>query len=193
MDSAAARLWAVIKDACLYLLALWEQWIIALTGGLIIGGLTLWDRAVGKPLSPETNWLIVAATFIVASFMAWRKEMQAKGAAILEAQTAKNLSDDRTSKDEKLRAISAIVAELDAHRRKNPAPDIYGWLKEWHRIRGSGREKASAVCGSHKADLIFAHQGQYDRNLENWGSDHLDAINEINWLISSLREYTATL
>jgi hypothetical protein len=63
-----------------FLLALWQEWKALLTGGTLIAVIALWQFLGGPPLLSAINWLIVGATFILASFLSWRKQFRSVNA-----------------------------------------------------------------------------------------------------------------
>ena len=64
----------MLRDFLAFVAALWHEWAVLLTGGSIIALLSLWNFAGRKPVPQSANWLIVGITFILASFLAWRKQ-----------------------------------------------------------------------------------------------------------------------
>jgi hypothetical protein len=63
-----------LLDFWRFLLALWREWKVLLTGGGIIALLTAWGFIVHKPVPQEVYWFIVGCTFILAAFRAWQME-----------------------------------------------------------------------------------------------------------------------
>jgi hypothetical protein len=64
----------MLRDFWLFIVALWGEWKVFLTGGSIIAASSLWNLVGWKPLSQKVDWLILGLTFIAACFSAWRKE-----------------------------------------------------------------------------------------------------------------------
>jgi hypothetical protein len=73
----------VLRDFGYFLAALWREWKVFLTGGSIVAAYSFWNLAGWKPLPQNANWLILGATFILASFFAWRREWIESGRDIL--------------------------------------------------------------------------------------------------------------
>jgi hypothetical protein len=68
------EVYKVPRDFAYFLAALWREWKVFLTGGSIVGALSLWNLAGRKPIPQNVNWLILGLTFVLAAFAAWRKE-----------------------------------------------------------------------------------------------------------------------
>jgi hypothetical protein len=66
----------LLKDLLHFAHAFWGAWRVLLTGGSLIALLTLWSLTGQRPIPQNLAWLIVALTFLAASFLAWRKERQ---------------------------------------------------------------------------------------------------------------------
>lgn len=64
----------MLRDFRDFAFAIWGEWQTLLTGGTIIAISGLVQVLTDKPIPKGANWLIVAMTFIVASFFAWRRE-----------------------------------------------------------------------------------------------------------------------
>jgi hypothetical protein len=47
-----------------------------ITGGIIIAGLTIYERFIGRHISTKVFWWGLYAFFVVASFQAWRESIQ---------------------------------------------------------------------------------------------------------------------
>jgi hypothetical protein len=57
-----------------------------LTGGSILAIIALWQMATGKPIPQAVNWLVLGCTFVVAAFLAWRREWIEAGRSFIEAK-----------------------------------------------------------------------------------------------------------
>jgi hypothetical protein len=69
-----------------FLLALWAEWRVLLTGGTIFAAVSVWSLATSKPLPPQIDWLVLEITLILASFLAWRKEWIASNGHALSVE-----------------------------------------------------------------------------------------------------------
>jgi hypothetical protein len=65
-----------LRDLSAYIVALWREWKALLTGGSIIALASLWMYSHSKPIPANVNWLIVGLTLVLASFLAWRKQLR---------------------------------------------------------------------------------------------------------------------
>src|SRR6202171_3180592 len=66
-----------LRDLIRFALALWREWQVLLTGGSIVALLALWAFATGKTMPQNLAWLVIGLTFVMAAFLAWRKEATA--------------------------------------------------------------------------------------------------------------------
>lgn len=71
----------MLRNVGLYLLALWRQWKVLLTGGSIMAVVAIWALFTNRGLPYNLGWLILGLTFIAASFMSWRREYERANAA----------------------------------------------------------------------------------------------------------------
>lgn len=69
-----------------YVVALWRQWKVFLTGGTIIALAALYALTTGRSIAQPWGWGIVVTTFFLASFAAWRKEREAAIAVQTESK-----------------------------------------------------------------------------------------------------------
>ena len=61
------EIWEFVKSVA----SNWGSW---LTGGVIIAAIWVYEHFKGESLPWRLVWLVVAFTFIVATFMAWREQ-----------------------------------------------------------------------------------------------------------------------
>ena len=89
----------MLRDFWPFLVALWHEWKVLLTGGSIVAVFTLWNLAGKKPLPQSVNWLIVGITLILAAFFAWRRAWIDAGRNIVTLRPAEltKLARNRTS------------------------------------------------------------------------------------------------
>ncbi len=78
----------MLRDFSRFVLALWREWRSLLTGGTVIATLYIWNSVSVKPLPQSINWLVVGLTFIMAAFMAWRKEWMSAGSGFVDIDLA---------------------------------------------------------------------------------------------------------
>src|SRR5216683_56647 len=64
----------MVRDFGRYLAALMRHWSGWLTGGVLIAGLTIYERVSGKTV--PSSWFIGFAmvSFVLASFLVWREQ-----------------------------------------------------------------------------------------------------------------------
>lgn len=79
---------------------------------------SLWALSTGKPLPYNLGWLIIGLTFVLASFMAWRRERQ-----YVCAKSQKTEADLR-QRDQIIQTLNAQLAQkpqISAHELANQA------------------------------------------------------------------------
>ena len=64
----------MFRDFGSFIAALWREWVVLVTGGIIGVGLVLLGFLVGKPLPQRFGWLFLGLTLILAAFLAWRRQ-----------------------------------------------------------------------------------------------------------------------
>ena len=63
-----------MRDFVAFLLALWKEWKVLLTGGSLIAIREIATQVFHKPVPPSITWLIFSLTLIIAAFLSWQKQ-----------------------------------------------------------------------------------------------------------------------
>jgi hypothetical protein len=64
----------MIRDFLSFVLALWREWKVLLTGGTVFAVLTVLHLVGVKPLSKKDDRIILGLTLFLAAFSAWRRQ-----------------------------------------------------------------------------------------------------------------------
>jgi hypothetical protein len=113
---------SVLQDFWSFAIALWREWKVLLTGGSIIAVLAIWGFAGGKTLPTNLGWLTLGVTFILASFLAWRKEYHQRR----DAATKRIFTDLRV---DQLMSFLGGRTHIEANRLMAP------YLEKWMRVQ----------------------------------------------------------
>jgi hypothetical protein len=68
-----------LREFASFLLALWREGKALVMGGSLFAVIAIWGFATGKALPLNLGYLALAATFLWAGFLAWRKEVKEVG------------------------------------------------------------------------------------------------------------------
>jgi hypothetical protein len=74
----------MLRDFLQFLNALWQQWLVLLTGGGLWALVTLAERATGKTVPLNLSRGILALTIVLAVFRLWHKERVANQSESLD-------------------------------------------------------------------------------------------------------------
>lgn len=104
-----------------FIMAVAYHWSSLVTGGLIIGILSIW-QGTGHPVPHSVYWVIAVISLFVAFFKAWRDERSAKEAILSQVQPAPAIISQpkiewRELYDEKKRLEKKLETEI---RRLEP-------------------------------------------------------------------------
>jgi hypothetical protein len=142
-----------VSDFFRFLRALWPEWIVLLTGGTIFAALSIWGLVGKNAISKPLSWGVVAATFVMACFRAWRTADRAR------AERAERVFiDSPKAVVEALAKHTSVVAE-------HLSNDYVGqWIKvgpaEVHNVRrlGSGRIQVFLTSGEIEYSAFFSRR-----------------------------------
>jgi hypothetical protein len=104
----------LLKSVGRYVLALWAQWKVLLTGSSIIALAAIWALLTGRALPNTVGWLIVGITFIAASFLAWRREYEQARAV----QTTRSPREERQARIARWRRM-VMETHIAMQRQRN--------------------------------------------------------------------------
>jgi hypothetical protein len=60
----------------LYVKTLWHQWKVFLTGGSLMAATVIYSFATAQAVSRPWGWGLIAGTFVLASYGAWKQEYE---------------------------------------------------------------------------------------------------------------------
>jgi len=88
----------MFRDFLSFIVALWREWKVLLTGGTIFAVLALWNFFGRKPLPQSIGWFIAGFTLILAAFFAWRRQwvIADQNFLALPLETLTQLAQNRT-------------------------------------------------------------------------------------------------
>lgn len=64
----------MFRDFFSFVIALWREWRVLLTGGSIFAALSALHLLGARPLPKKDDWLILGLTLFLAVFFAWRRQ-----------------------------------------------------------------------------------------------------------------------
>jgi hypothetical protein len=98
-----------------FLVSIWAEWKVLLTGGSILAILSLVGLATGKTAPRNVNWAVLGATLILAAFAAWRKEW---------IQNSRGFIDVKI--DEITKSVRGVT---DVYARIKRKPFLHKWVR----------------------------------------------------------------
>lgn len=146
----------MLRDFLKYLNALWREWRLLLTGGSIIAVLAIWSFATGKPIPQKFAWLILGVTFIVASFMTWRREASRREGRVYVEDPANTLC-----------SLYVEHTEITADRLARP------YLGKWLRAFGEICDVSTTIYGKYWVYVTTEDRPSFHLEFDNEWMDQV--------------------